>query len=210
MFSTTKNGFAPALLVFTMMFACKEKQPAAPKIRDITVQPKFAQENPGSINMDKSPMDIIYYPVDYPVLKMSGKINTPPIARILYSRPTKDGRIIFGNVVKYGAYWRLGANESTEIEFFTDVNILGRKVNKGRYIIYCIPYEKRWVIKLNDDLFTWGLKVHSTKDLYSFDIPVYKNDKLFDVFTMAFYRAGRGVQLMIAWDDIVAYLPIKL
>src|SRR5690606_23321562 len=122
--------------------------------------------------LDKSPMDMIYLPEDYPVLKMSGKADELPVARVIYSRPIKEGRAIFGNIVKYGSYWRLGANESTEIEFFRDVTILNQKVKKGRYIIYCIPEQDKWVIKLNNDLYTWGLKVHDKGDLYSFDVPV--------------------------------------
>ena len=43
-------------------------------------------------------------------------------ATVLYSRPYKKGRLLFGEakdgaLVPYGQYWRLGANESTEITF---------------------------------------------------------------------------------------------
>jgi hypothetical protein len=73
--------------------------------------------------VDKSPLDIIYYPANYPMLKMNGGDTNTLIARLIYSRPQKNGRIIFGNepppkyVQQYGAYWRLGANEASEIEF---------------------------------------------------------------------------------------------
>jgi hypothetical protein len=40
------------------------------------------------------------------------------VARLIYSRPTKNGRVIFGDLLEYGKVWRLGANEATEIEFF--------------------------------------------------------------------------------------------
>ena len=64
--------------------------------------------------VDKSPMDMSYYPVDYPVLKISDKVADSPAARIIYGRPQKNGRPIFGNLVEYGQVWRLGANEATE------------------------------------------------------------------------------------------------
>ncbi len=57
----------------------------------------------------------------------------------------------------------LGANEATEIEFFRDVVIDQQKVEKGRYVLYFIPYEDKWTLVLNNDLFTWGLKIDSTK-----------------------------------------------
>src|ERR1700733_15232085 len=66
-----------------------------------------------SINMDSSPMDMSYYPVNYPVLKIQDKSNKPLIARVVYSRPQKKGRALFGELVKYGEVWRLGANEAT-------------------------------------------------------------------------------------------------
>src|SRR6187551_3212525 len=71
--------------------------------------------------LDKSPLDISYYPDGYPLLKIQGKTNDPLVARIVYSRPQKNERKIFGELIEYGKVWRLGANEATEIEFFRDV-----------------------------------------------------------------------------------------
>ena len=106
--------------------------------------------------VDKSPMDVSYYPNNYPILKIQNKAAEPLAARILYSRPQKQGRKVFGELVEYGKVWRLGANEATEIEFFRDVNIAGNIITKGRYIIYCIPHEDKWTIKLNSNLYGKG------------------------------------------------------
>lgn len=163
------------------------------------------QQQPG---LDKSPMDMSYFPVDYPKLKMTGTIHEPPIARVIYSRPQKNNRIIFGNLVRYGSIWRLGANEASEIEFFRDVNITDKKVAKGRYVIYCIPQENNWTLVLNSDLFTWGLKIDSTKDEYKFNIPIAKTRFPYELFTMEFEKAGKGMQLNMEWDSVKAILPI--
>ena len=37
--------------------------------------------------VDKSPMDMAYYPVNYPVLKIQDKLTEPLAARVIYSRP---------------------------------------------------------------------------------------------------------------------------
>jgi Protein of unknown function (DUF2911) len=191
--------------------ACDQKAPA--NNNQVTVNPpvtnpidKFAQ-----LGIDKSPMDMSYYPVDYPKLKMSGNTTEPLIARVIYSRPQKNGRSIFGSVVKYGSIWRLGANEATEIEFFKGVTINNQKVLQGRYTIYCVPSENTWSIILNNDLFTWGLKIDSTKDVYKFEIPVAKTNFPFEVFTMEFQKAepANNMQLVMEWDSIRAILPIK-
>src|SRR5262245_18493936 len=83
--------------------------------------------------VDKSPLDISYYPHNYPVLKIQDKATEPLQARVLYSRPRKEGRPIFGGLVEYGKVWRLGANEATEIEFFKHVRVNGKRIGKGRY-----------------------------------------------------------------------------
>jgi len=67
--------------------------------------------------VDKSPMDMAYYPANYPVLKIQDKLTETLAARVVYSRPQKAGRTIFGSLVKYGEVWRLGANEATGLSF---------------------------------------------------------------------------------------------
>jgi hypothetical protein len=187
--------------------------PSSSGNNSVTINPNISttqpvdkdQQQPG---LDKSPMDMSYYPVDYPKLKMTGSIHEPPIARVIYSRPQKNNRTIFGDLVKYGSIWRLGANEATEIEFFRDVNITDKKVAKGRYVIYCIPQENNWTLVLNSDLFTWGLKIDTTKDEYKFNIPIAKTRFPYELFTMEFEKAGKGMQLNMEWDSVKAILPI--
>jgi hypothetical protein len=164
--------------------------------------------NPYAI-VDISPMDMSYFPVDYPKRKMTHDITTPPILRVIYSRPHKQGRKIFGSLQKYGDPWRLGANEATEIEFFRDVTIQGKKITAGRHIIYCIPYENKWTIVLNNDIYTWGLKIDSSKDFMRFDIPIKKASIDFEYFTMVFQPITNGAELVMAWDDTEARLPIN-
>ena len=164
--------------------------------------------NPYAI-IDISPMDMSYFPVNYSQRKMTHDISAPPVMRVIYSRPHKQGRDIFGNLLKYGEPWRLGANEASEIEFFQNVTIQGKKVNAGRYIIYCIPYEDKWTLILNNDIYTWGLKIDSTKDLMKFDIPVKKAPVNFEYFTMVFQAIPNGAELVMAWDDTEARLPIN-
>jgi hypothetical protein len=129
---------------------------------------------------------------------------------VVYSRPFKDGRKIFGALQKYGQVWRMGANEATEIEFFRDVTIQTKKVAAGRYILYCIPYEDKWTIILNNDLFTWGLKINTSKDILKADVPVEKLTAPIEALTIVFEPAKDGANLVIAWDDVKGSLPVSL
>ena len=209
MYKTGKyKAFLILLSLVWMLWSCEQKS-ASGNSGSVTITPSPAIEKSLPPGIDKSPMDMSYFPVDYPKLKMAKNVQGPLLARVIYSRPQKSGRIIFGDVLKYGNVWRLGANEATEIEFFKEVNINNQKIDKGRYVLYCIPYEDKWTLVLNNDLFTWGLKIDSTKDLYRFTVPISKTKYPFEVFSMEFEKTGKGAQLVMEWDSVQAKLPIN-
>ena len=159
--------------------------------------------------LDKSPLDMSYCPNNYPVQKLQDKITEPLVARIIYSRPQKNGRVIFGDLLEYGKVWRLGANESTEIEFFQNVNVDNHKVKKGRYTLYCIPYADKWTLIINKETETWGsFKYDEKKDLLRVDLPVQKQTEIIDPFTMVFDKTIGGSNLLMAWDDVRVSLSI--
>ncbi|HMK17967.1 MAG TPA: DUF2911 domain-containing protein [Chitinophagaceae bacterium] len=161
--------------------------------------------------IDKSPMDVSYYPNNYPILKIQNKATEPLVARILYSRPQRQGRKVFGELVEYGKVWRLGANEATEIEFYKDVKIDGKKVIKGRYTVYAIVNENAWTIILNKDTDTWGaFKYDSKKDLLRTDVPAQKTDEVVESMSMLFEKSATGISLIIAWEQMKVTLPITL
>ena len=161
--------------------------------------------------VDKSPMDVSYYPNNYPILKIQNKATEPLVARILYSRPQKQGRKVFGELVEYGKVWRLGANEATEIEFYKDVKIGGKKVPKGRYTLYAIAGENVWTMILNKDTDTWGaFKYDSKKDVLRTDVVVQKTDEVVESMSMFFEKSANGISLIIAWEQVKATLPITL
>ncbi|HEY4205627.1 MAG TPA: DUF2911 domain-containing protein [Puia sp.] len=166
-----------------------------------------AQSKPAS--MDKSPMDMAYYPTDYPVLKIQDKASGPLIARVIYSRPQKNGRKLFGELVEYGKVWRLGANEATEIEFFQDVKIDNKKVKKGRYTLYALVDTDKWTIIFNKETDTWGaFRYDSTKDVLRVPVPIEKLSDITEAFSMEFEKAPKGTRLVIDWDDVQVKLPI--
>jgi hypothetical protein len=162
-------------------------------------------------DLDKSPMDMSYYPPNYPILKIQNKANGDAIARVIYSRPQRQGRKVFGELVEYGKVWRLGANEATEIEFFQTVRIGGKKIPRGRYTLYALVNETSWDIILNKDIDVWGaFKYDMEKDLVRVTVPVQKADSLADALYMYFEQTAEGIQLVIGWEQVVVLLPIKL
>jgi hypothetical protein len=202
-----------AVLLPVIFFSCKEpeKKPAGndiPTKTDATV--KVLPPVSNYTNPDRSPMDMVYFPTDYPLLKMTGKTTTLPLMRIIYSRPQKQGRQIFGGLVQYDVPWRLGANESTEIEFFSPATVAGKTVKPGRYILYCIPQETKWTFVLNSNLYSWGLEQNRQKDLMQFEVPVEKTSLAIEYFTIACEKkSDKSTALIFLWDDVKAKLPVS-
>lgn len=188
----------------------EEKKPAASQAPIET--DTMAETAPPVTNYattDMSPMDMIYCPSDYPLLKMTGTASTLPYARIIYSRPQTQGRKIFGELVKYDQPWRLGANEATELELFSTATIQGKTVEPGRYIMFCIPSETSWTIILNSNVHSWGLSPDKKKNLMHFSVPVEKNLTITNFYTMIFENSGADAKLLMVWDDVKVTLPIK-
>lgn len=162
--------------------------------------------------VDKSPMDVTYYPNEYPQMKLKGEWPGGPIARVIYSRPHKKGRQIFGNdsasLCPYSKPWRLGANEATEIQFFKPVLINGKNIPIGRYVLYAIPHPDKWEIIFNGNVDSWGLDIDATKDIFKTELPVLPQSPALEDFTMIFQNNATGAELLMAWDDVKVLLPL--
>ena len=161
--------------------------------------------------LDKSPMDMSYYPVDYPILKIQHKADAPVIARAIYGRPQKNDRSIFGDLVPYDMVWRVGANEATEIEFYREVKINGKKLVRGRYTLYAIPTPEIWTLILNKETDTWGAFGYDMKkDIQRLDVKVKIRPDILDVLTICFEGTEKNkTNLMICWDNQEVRMPIS-
>lgn len=150
-----------------------------------------------------------YFPSNYPLLKVQGKATESLAARVIYSRPQKSGRVLFGELVEYGKVWRLGANEATELDLYKHARIGNKRIPKGRYTLYAIPYENKWTIIVNKETDVWGaFKYDSKKDIARIDVPVEKNSEMVEAFTMIFIKNANGADLLIEWDTLKMAVPI--
>lgn len=211
---TTVKQHLTIFCLFLFIIACEQKQKEVPADQNskapdslINQQPEIAANTYASV--DISPMDMSYFPVDYPKIKMASANVPPPVMRLIYSRPHLQRRALFNGILKYDEPWRMGANEASEINFYKNVTIQGKKIKAGRYILYGTPHQDKWTIILNSNIDTWGLKQDSTKDIGRFQVPVLTNGTSLEYFTMVFEKTDTGANLVIAWADVVAKLPIN-
>lgn len=160
--------------------------------------------------VDKSPMDMCYYPPNYPILKIQDKAVEPLLARIIYSRPQKNGREVFGDLIDFGEIWRLGANEATELELYKDCKLGNAKIKKGRYSIYAIPNTGKWTIIVNKETDTWGaFKYDASKDVARIDVNAEVQTESAEDFSMYFEKGVNSatVLLNIFWDHYKVAIP---
>ena len=98
-------------------------------------------------------------PVASPRAKVSQKVGLVNI-NLDYSRPSKKGRTIFGNIVPFDQIWRTGANQATSISFSDDVKINNQLVEAGEYHVYSVPRENSLDLVIYKKTDAWGsLKV---------------------------------------------------
>jgi hypothetical protein len=166
--------------------------------------------------IDKSPMDMAYYPDNFAHdRKFAPKLigDMPAIVRITYSRPAKKEREVFGTkIVPYGEVWRLGANESTEIKFYQDVTIQGKKVKAGTYSLFAIPTATEWTIILNNDLDFWGAySYNKNNDVLRISVPTKKTDEVVENFSIQCIKGinDKETTMKMAWDMTLVEIPIS-
>lgn len=118
-----------------------------------------------------------------------------------YSRPSKKGRVIFGELVPYGKVWRTGANEATELTVTKDILINGQELKAGTYALFTIPNPASWTIILNKDLGLWGAyNYNPMQDALRFDVPVANSVAVYEAFTIQIDPSNNQVEISLNWD----------
>jgi Protein of unknown function (DUF2911) len=217
-----------AVIIFSVMLAapaCRNSKPVQPDQPDKIVPPSHKPDTSIKVKEDynaltqselekedQTHMDIAYFPANY-ANDMAFKRPVTLGIRMMYSRPHKRGRsIIFGagGVVPYGELWRLGANETPEIELLSNAEIGGKKLPRGRYTMYAIPYQDKWTLIFNSSLFTWGdFNYDSKKDVLRTDVPVRAPRVPLETFLIYFQKTGGGANMIMTWDTVQVILPIR-
>jgi Protein of unknown function (DUF2911) len=164
--------------------------------------------------LDKSPMDMVYYPVDFAhdrkfAPELIGDI--PVMVRVTYSRPAKKNREIFGKLIPFKEVWRTGANESVEIKFYQNVTIKGKPVKAGTYSLFTIPDSSEWTIIINSDLDFWGAySYNQAHDILRVNVPVKKSEEVIENFSIKFRKGNeKEAIMMLGWDTTIIEVPVS-
>ncbi len=127
-----------------------------------------------------------------------------------YSRPSKNGRKIFGDLVPYDVMWRTGANKNSMISFSDDVMIGGSEVKKGNYAIFTKPGKSSWEVYFYTDTENWGTPEKWDDAKVAAKVMVTpQTGSNTETFTLNIGNiTNESCQLEITWDNLI--VPVKI
>lgn len=132
---------------------------------------------------------------------------------ILYSRPAKRGRVIFGDLVPFDQVWRTGANKNTTLTS-SDVLVFGKDTLKaGTYAVFTKPGKTSWEVYFYTDTENWGTP--DTWDAAKVALTVKGTSKstadAVESFTIGFENVeSDGAILSFSWDKTDVNIPFKV
>ena len=149
-------------------------------------------------------------PAPSPASKVEQRVGTTDVT-ITYSRPGVKDRAIFGELIKYGEFWRVGANSATKLEFSKDIKMGGKDISAGAYTILAKPGKKEWTLMVfpyeaagwnsytsKDPAATWTLTPVELKDMVeTFRIDV---NKIRDT----------SANINLEWENTRIVIPIEV
>lgn len=129
---------------------------------------------------------------------------------LTYSRPGAKGRRVFGDLVPDGKLWRTGANAATRITFSDPVEIGGKKLDSGTYVLYTIPAEESWEVIINKGVKNWGIDGYKeSEDVVRFKVVPAKVIPKVETFTMQFTDIKPdSCNLQLSWEKKSISIPI--
>ena len=137
--------------------------------------------------------------------------NAQVMIQVTYSRPSKKERVIFGELVPYGRWWRTGANEATQMTLSNDIVFNQNDVlPAGKYSLVTIPNELEWTIIFNSKIPDWGTEYYPEYDALRVSVPVEELPDEVEFFTIDFTEKNGEPRLIFAWDKTKISVPFRV
>jgi hypothetical protein len=137
--------------------------------------------------------------------------------KVNYSSPSVRDRLIFAHekenpLQPFGQYWRLGANESTEISFNGDYYVQGNELKEGSYKVYCYPGPDEFAFCFAPADGAWGAwEPEKESELFRVKIPVKRLDESIEQFSIRLVpeAAEKGMEMICEFSDYQLVVPFK-
>jgi len=157
-------------------------------------------------------------PAPSPAVTLTTRIGLTDV-KINYLRPRMKGRKIYGDgkdfLVPYNAMWRTGASQGTVITFGDTVEVEGKKVPKGDYLLLSKPGATEWTLYLHKNVGIGGdLGAYKPEnDAASFVVKSEKLTEKVEMFTLNVTDLSDDntkANIQIAWENTSVKFGVKV
>jgi hypothetical protein len=129
---------------------------------------------------------------------------------VVYSRPAKRGREIWGGLVPHSEVWRTGANAATEFTTDRDLEIGGAQVPAGSYTLFSIFSPESAQLIINRQTGQWGTMYDEAQDLVRINLTPETLPESVERFTISIEPSGDEGVLQLIWDRTRFSVPITV
>lgn len=154
----------------------------------------------------------IQRPMASPQGKVEQKVGLTDV-KVEYYRPSKNNRVVFGEVVPFNELWRTGANENTKFTC-ADAVVFGKDTLKaGTYAIFTKPSEKSWEVIFYTETTNWGTpdKWDEGKVALRLTANVIALNDVVEMFTIGFDNVTtNSANLVLSWDKTRVAVPFTV
>ncbi len=127
-----------------------------------------------------------------------------------YSRPSKRGRVIFGELVPFGQLWRTGANAATQWKTDKELHFGDVTLPAGLYSLFTIPGPNEWTLVINGETGQTGTAHKPERDLHRIPMRVSVLPEPVERFTISLEPAEAGGVLHLTWDTTRASAAFRV
>ena len=121
-----------------------------------------------------------------------------------YSRPSRRGRVIWGDVVPWDTVWRLGADRATHLTTSADLVIGDVSLPAGQYTLWMIPSYDTPLLVVSSAVNVFGTAYDPARDFAR--IPMYRMEAVPE--TERLTLAVADGRLYVRWDEMAWWVPL--
>ena len=158
---------------------------------------------------------------------LTAQVETPPLSpkatikqnvglselEITYSRPSKRGRQVFGNVVAYDQMWRLGANKNSTFTTSDDLFFGKDTLKQGTYAVFAMPKKENWNVVFYAEYSNWGTpdEWDDSKVVVSLNPEIEPLKNSIETLSISIDKIKTdGAVFSISWDRVRVEMPFSI
>ncbi len=108
-------------------------------------------------------------------------------------------------------FWRVGANNATEISFTQPVYFGDQKLEAGKYTLFAMPSDTQWLLMFNGKTGIWGTEYDASADVLRVPVKVESLPEHVEKLTLSVSpTADGGGVLKIEWEKTRASVEFKM